>query len=149
MNHSFYYLLAFCAGGALSVQLGVNSQLKAVLGHPVMAALVSFLVGTVALIMYFLLFQRESLSTVANLSGMAWYKWSGGLIGAMFISGVIIIAPRIGAANTAALVVAGQVLLALLLDHYGLLGFIQHPFNMMRFIGAALLIGGVFLILKN
>ncbi len=149
MNTSIYYALAVCAGLALATQAGVNSQLRTSLGSPVMAALISFMVGSFALLIYILLFQRQSLEALTNLQTISWHKWTGGLIGALYVTGVIIVAPKIGATNTAGLIVAGQILFALFLDHFGLLGFVQHTFNGMRLAGAALLIAGVFLILKN
>lgn len=149
MNNSIYYILAICAGLGIATQTGVNAQLRTAVGNPVIAALISFLVGSFALLIYILFFQRESLGGISNLGNISWHKWTGGLIGALYVSGVIIIAPRIGAANTAGLIVAGQILFALFLDHFGFLGFIQHTFNMMRLAGAFLLIAGVFLILKN
>jgi bacterial/archaeal transporter family-2 protein len=114
-----------------------------------MAALLSFLVGTFALLIYVLLFNKPDTNMVQTLQGMSLYKWTGGLIGALYVTGVIIVAPRIGATNTAGLIVAGQVLFALFLDHYGLLGFAQHSVSYMRLAGALLLIAGVFMILKN
>lgn len=149
MNNLIYYVLAICAGLAIATQTGVNAQLRTAVGNPVIAALISFLVGSFALILYILFFQSETLGGIFNLGNISWHKWTGGLIGALYVSGVIIIAPRIGAANTAGLIVTGQILFALLLDHFGFLGFIQHTFNMMRLAGAFLLIAGVFLILKN
>ncbi|MEO8795547.1 MAG: DMT family transporter [Daejeonella sp.] len=149
MNTVPFYFMAILAGIILATQAGINSQLRTVLGNPVMAALISFLVGTFALMIYILLFDRQSFSGLSSLSGMAWHKWTGGIIGAVYVTGVILVAPRIGAANTAGFIVAGQILFALFLDHYGLLGFVQHSFNLMRFLGAILLISGVFLIMKN
>lgn len=149
MNNLIYYILAICAGLGIATQTGVNAQLRTVVGNPVIAALISFLVGSFALLVFVLFFQRESLGGISNLGNISWHKWTGGLIGALYVSGVIIIAPRIGAANTAGLIVTGQILFALFLDHFGLLGFIPHSFSMMRFAGAILLISGVFLILKN
>lgn len=149
MNNTIFYILAVLAGVGIATQTGVNAQLRTIVGNPVIAALVSFLVGSFALLIYVLFFQRESLGGLSNLSNMSWHKWTGGLIGALFVSGVIIIAPRIGAANTTCLIVAGQILFALFLDHFGFLGFMQHSFNLMRLAGAFLLIAGAFLILKN
>lgn len=149
MNNSIFYILALIGGCALATQTGVNTQLRSIVGNPVLAALISFTVGTLALVVYLLIFDRQGLQGFSQLPGISWYKLTGGLIGALFVSGVIIIAPRIGAANTACLIVAGQILFALLLDHFGLLGFELHKLTIMRFFGAILLIGGVFLILKN
>ena len=133
----------------LASQSGINAQLRTAVGNPVMAALISFLVGTFFLAVYVLFFGNQTDGMLKALQEMSLYKWTGGLIGALYVTGVIIVAPRIGATNTAALIVAGQVLFALFLDHYGLLGFVQHSINYMRLAGAVLLIAGVFLILKN
>lgn len=149
MNNIFYYFLALITGIALSTQSGVNSQLRSVLGNPVLASLISFTVGTVALIIYLLVFQPGSFNALSNLQGMTWHKWTGGLLGAFIVSFIIIIAPRIGAANMVCLIVAGQIFIALVFDHFGLLGFTQHGINWIRVVGATLLIAGVFLILKN
>lgn len=149
MNNLIYYALAIIAGVMLSTQAGINAQLRTAVGDPVMAALVSFLVGTAALLIYVLIFNKENAGLMDSLKDMSLYKWTGGLIGALYVTGVIIVAPRIGATNTAGLIVAGQILFALFLDHYGLLGFIQHSISYMRVAGALLLIAGVFMILKN
>lgn len=149
MNNVLYYFLALCGGMALATQTGVNAQLRSVVGNPVLATLISFLVGTFALLIYLLAFERGSFSSVSNTSGMPLYKWTGGLIGAVYVCGVIILAPKIGAANLLGLIVAGQVLFALILDHYGLLGFAQHSINGYRLAGACLLIAGVMLIVRN
>ena len=149
MNNLIYYALAIIAGVMLSTQAGINAQLRTAVGDPVMAALVSFLVGTAALLIYVLIFNKENTGLMDSLKDMSLYKWTGGLIGALYVTGVIIVAPRIGATNTAGLIVAGQILFALFLDHYGLLGFVQHSISYMRVAGALLLIAGVFMILKN
>ena len=149
MNNLFYYVLAILAGIMLSTQAGINAQLRTVVGNPALAALISFLVGTFVLFIYVLLFSDHQPKVINPLRAMSVYKWSGGVIGAMYVTGIIIVAPRIGATNTAALIVAGQILFALFLDHFGLLGFVQHSINYMRLAGALLLIAGVFLILKN
>ena len=149
MNNIIYYILAFVAGFGLITQTGVNSQLRATLGNPVLAAMVSFLIGTFSLLLYILIFERSNLGVLNNLRGMQWHKWTGGLIGAFFVTSVVIFAPRIGAANTMCLIIAGQILFALFLDHFGYLGFAQHSFNVWRFAGAVLVIGGVFLIVNK
>lgn len=149
MNNIFYYVLALLAGVALATQTGINAQLRSVVGSPVLATLISFLVGTLVLVLYLLFFERDSWQSVQHFKGMPIYKLLGGLIGAAYVCSVIILAPRIGAANLLALIVGGQILFALFLDHYGLLGFEQHSFNLFRLAGAGLLIAGVMLILKN
>jgi bacterial/archaeal transporter family-2 protein len=75
-----------------------------------------------------------------------WYAWSGGLFGGVFILLAILLLPTLGAATLFALVVAGQVLIAVTLDHFGAFGLTPHPIGMTRLAGAALLIAGVVLI---
>lgn len=149
MNNLVYYFLALLAGVALATQTGVNAQLRSVVGSPILATLISFVVGTVVLILYLVIFERDSFDSVRQMKGMAFYKILGGVIGAAYVSSVIVLAPRIGAANLLGLIVGGQILFALFLDHYGFLGFEQHSFNIFRLAGACLLIGGMMLILKN
>ncbi len=71
--------------------------------------------------------------------------YAGGLLGAVYVVGVIALAPRLGALLTFALVIAGQLLASLLLDHLGLL-YPRHPVNLPRLLGALLLLAGVVLI---
>lgn len=150
MNSNIYYLLAFVVGVGLSIQTGLNSQLRTALGSPIMAALISFIVGGFVLLAYAFIFQRQqSIACFANMGTIAWYKWVGGFLGAFYVAGVIFVAPQIGIANTTALVVAGQLIFALLLDHFGWLGFNQHSLSFVRVIGVGLLVLGVMLILRK
>ena len=75
-----------------------------------------------------------------------WYAWSGGVFGAAFILLAILLLPSLGAATLFALVIAGQVLAAVTLDHFGAFGLTPHPVSAARLAGAALLIAGVVLI---
>ena len=66
--------------------------------------------------------------------------------GAFFVTATVVLAPKLGAASMVALIVAGQMLMSVFLDHYGLLGFPLHPINWARMVGMCLLVGGVVLI---
>ncbi|HKG23450.1 MAG TPA: DMT family transporter [Blastocatellia bacterium] len=140
-----FLLIALIAGAFIPVQTGVNSQLSRWVGHPVLASLVSFLVGTAALLAYTLTL-RIPLPAPNSLNQSPWWVWTGGLLGAFFVTASIIVAPRLGAAITVALIIAGQLLVALALDHFGLLGFPERPLNGWRVLGAILLVIGVALI---
>lgn len=149
MSNIFFYFLALLGGMALAAQGGINAQLRRVVGSPVMATFISFLVGTFLILIYLILFERNSFPSLTQVRSMPLYKWSGGLIGALFVCSVIVLAPKIGAANMLGLIVAGQMIFAMILDHYGLLGFMQHSINFYRVAGVILLITGVVLIVKN
>jgi len=144
----FWFLLAFLTGMAVSIQSGVNSQLRQALNNPVLAATISFGSGFIALLCFQGLVQG-GLPTLATIRNVDWWKWTGGLLGAIYVTTVIITIPRIGAASLVSLSVAGQLVAAILLDHYGLLGFAQHPANVWRMLGGMLIIAGVLLVVRN
>ena len=140
-----FLLLALAAGVLLPVQAGLNAQLRSALGSPVAAALVSFLVGTAGLATVAVLLRTPLLLGRAWAGTTPW-QWGGGLIGAVYVLAAIVLAPRLGAATLIAAVVAGQMITALVLDHYGLVGFPVHALTPVRLLGAALVIAGVILI---
>jgi bacterial/archaeal transporter family-2 protein len=143
----FYFILAFVAGMALTIQVGINSTLRRGLGNPGMATLVSFLVGTAGLAL-FLLLTRTNLPTRAAIASVPAWAWFGGLVGAFYVATTVIAGPRLGSATLLALVVLGQLLASLVIDHYGWIGFPEHPISGLRILGAILLFGGVLLIVR-
>jgi bacterial/archaeal transporter family-2 protein len=143
----FYYVLAFVAGMALTIQVGINSTLRHGLGNPALATLVSFIVGTVGLVL-FLLLTRTSLPTRAAIASVPPWAWFGGLVGAFYVATTVIVGPRLGSATLLALVILGQLLAALVIDHFGWIGFPQHSISAVRIAGAVLLFSGVLLITR-
>src|SRR3954470_21912039 len=85
-------LLALAAGVLLPVQAGVNAQLRSVLGSPLAAGLVSFLVGSAGLALVTLVL-RVPIPLRAAWAGSAWWQWTGGLIGAVYVLSIIVLAP--------------------------------------------------------
>lgn len=146
MPKEIYYLLALLAGLAIAVQTGVNAQLRLAVSNPTLTALLSFTVGTVILSLYVLATSYHTLPSLHTLANISWWKWLGGLMGAFYITTVIIIAPRIGAANTLGFIVAGQLISAVIFDHFGLVGFVVRQVSVLRVLGVIFLILGVYLI---
>lgn len=147
MNY-LYILLAFLTGIAISVQAGVNANLRQSLTSPVLAAAISFGTGFLSLLLM-LVASGASAPSVETVRQVSWWQWTGGLIGAVYVTTVIVSVPKIGTANLVSLSVAGQLLAAVVLDHYGLLGFALHPANGWRLLGMALIVGGVLLVVRN
>jgi transporter family-2 protein len=142
-----YFVLAFCAGAAIATQAIVNGQLTAsVGGNTVVAALISFFVGGVLLAL--IAFSRGGMaSALATLPSVSLWKYLGGFLGAGFIFSTTFLAPRIGLANVLALVIAGQLIASLTIDHLGLLGAMQRPVSVTKLGGAVVLLLGVSMIL--
>lgn len=141
------YLLGLGVGIGLVVQVGMNGTLRALLGSPIVAALISFVVGSIALA-GFVAVTRAPLPVRAQLAAVPAWAWLGGILGAFYVASSVIVGPRLGAATLLALVVLGQLGTSLVVDHFGWLGFAQHSITAVRLLGAGLLFAGVVLIVR-
>jgi transporter family-2 protein len=138
-------VIALVVGAGLAAQVGFNGGLKARVGHPTPAALISFATGTIALIAYGL--ATRTFGPFDGALGGPWWIWMGGLVGAVYVVSAAAYGPRLGAAAWMGLVIAGQVLASLAFDHFGMLEFAVHPLNAGRVVGAVLLLAGVVMVL--
>ena len=139
--------LPLLAGAILPLQAGINGLLARQLPSVLAAALLSFVVGTLALLLL-VLGQRE-LPSLAALRGLQWWHWSGGLLGAFFITTAAFAGPRIGALLFMALVLAGQLGMAMLLDHFGWVGYREAPISLGKVAGLLLIVLGIWLIRRG
>ena len=140
--------LALLAGVFVPFQTGCNTALTRSFSSGLYASLVVFIVAAVAMAAAILL-QRQAIPAAAQMASAHWYAWTGGgVLGAAYIFLLIYLAPRLGIANATGFVVAGQLFTAILFDHFGFMGFPVHAINWQRLTGAALLIGGLYLIKK-
>ena len=140
-----WVLIALGAGGVIAVQSAVNSRLGRELGNPALATLVSFAIGLVFVVLYCLA-ARVALPPSGTLLRVPVWGWFGGVLGAFYVAAVIVTTARLGVGAMAGLTVAGQMVTAVVLDHFGLLGLERHPVSPGRLLGVALLIFGVFLL---
>jgi transporter family-2 protein len=140
-------LLVFFAGAMVAAQAPTNSMLAKAGGSPILAALISFCVGTVALLLVWL--ATPNRPGVSAFAGLPWYAWIGGFYGAVFVAVAAYAAPRIGVASLITIGIAGQIAMALMLDHFGALGLEREPINFGRVAGAVLVIAGVVLVRRS
>ena len=146
-NNYFFIFLAIFAGMAMPTQGVVNSKLAGYVDSPVSAAFISFAVGTVALFVYMLL-TGVPLSGLASSKNAPLVAWIGGFLGAFFVTVMATVVPKIGVALAFSLAIGGQMLVTLLIDHFGWLGVPEKPINLYRVLGAAMITIGVVLIRK-
>jgi len=138
------YLLIVAAGVGVAFQQVLNANLRSEIGSPWWAGVVSFFVGFVAITLAALVADGPRLPLPT--AGGSWISWIGGVFGAIFITVLVLMVPRFGAATVIAFVVVGQMLGSLAFDHFGILGLAQEPASPIRLLGAACLILGVVLI---
>ena len=139
-------VIAVVIGTLLPLQALINARLGAQTQGPLYASFVSFLVGT-CLLGALLLVTRTPWSPGQPLLSLPPWIWLGGAIGALFVFAATLLVPRLGAASLICLVVLGQVVASLLLDHFGVLGP-QRPADALRVFGALLVIAGAALVVK-
>lgn len=148
MNPSLIALLiVVLAGGATALQAPTNAKLATAVASPVNAAFISFAVGTTVLgIVAALMHTRPDFAAARALP---WYAWLGGVYGACFVVAAAWGVPRLGVAMTITLMVGGQLLLSLVLDHFGALGVPRQPLNLGRIAGVGLVLAGVLLVRRS
>ncbi|HCY85496.1 MAG TPA: EamA-like transporter family protein [Desulfobacteraceae bacterium] len=143
----FLILLAIVSGAALPIQAALNAKMGKVIEDPVYAALISFVVGSLGLMAYVIAVKTD-LTAISRTLDAHWSVWTAGILGAFYVTCVIILAPKLGVALTFGLVVTGQLGISLIIDHYGFLGIPAHAINWPRIAGISLIIAGVTLIRK-
>jgi len=146
-----YYLyttLAFFLGFLLPVQVGINSELARFINSPVLAALISFAVGSICLLACIVVL-KIPFPALGKAVAIPIWVWGGGIIGAAVVLGSIIVGPKIGALALVGILLAGQLIASVLIDHFGWLGFPIQKINVIRLIGILLLVGGLYLIRRN
>jgi len=141
-------LVAIMVCSLIPVQSVVNSRLGAQLANPLLAALISFATGTMALIALYLAVHSD-VPRIPTETRIPWYLFTGGIIGVVFITAAILLVPHIGPGNFVAASVVGQLTVALIMDHWGILGVSQQTLSPARVLGAVLLIAGTLLIQRG
>jgi len=141
-----FMALALALGAVLPMQAAINARLAKTAGNPVMAAFISFAVGTIALMLFLIIAGQFQFRFISSQS--PWWIWTGGLLGTFFVAGILVLLPRLGVVLSFSLVLAGQMFAAILFDQFGWMGLAIKEISMGKIIGSILLIIGVILIRK-
>src|SRR5262245_58311891 len=139
MDRGLAVILTACAGGLIALQAPINAGLGKATGS-LPAALVSFLVGTLALgTIVVLIVKAGGLSSSFDVS---WYYLTGGLLGAVYVANALVADTAIGAGGVAAATITGQLTASVAIDRLGLFGLDQVPLSPERVLGVVLLLAG-------
>ncbi len=148
MKTILFLFLAFCAGGLLPVQGSINAHLGKSLNHPLQATFISFF-GAILFLLLLLAALHPPLPSFSQLKATPAFYYSGGIYGVIFVSTILMLAPHIGIANTLVATIVGQLIISVILDHFGLFGLERHPVNGLRLLGCAGLLVSLYLIQKT
>lgn len=143
----FIMLLLVLAGAATAFQGPTNARLALAAGSTINAAFISFAVGTVALGLVVLFLQARP--DTQALRTLPWWGWIGGLYGCLLVSALAWGVPKLGVATTLVLAITGQMVMGVILDHFGALGTQPHPISLTRIGGIVLVIGGMLLVRRG
>ena len=145
MNNMLLIVLMACGGLAVAVQPSINARLAQKVGS-YESSLISFAVGTLAMIVIVMISGRGS---VREVTAASWWELSGGLLGAYFVTMTIIAVPRLGTTAVMAIIITGQLITGALLDQFGAFGMRQIPLTSVRGIGILLLCLGASLVVRR
>jgi bacterial/archaeal transporter family-2 protein len=140
-------VLALIAGFLMAVQAPTNAILGKASGSPVVAAFISFVVGTLAL--GAMVAATSGRLFAPELKAVPWYAWLGGLYGAFFVAIAAFGAPKIGVGPLLTAAIGGQLIGAIVLDHFGMLGLTRQPVSMEKLAGVALVLFGAWLVRRG
>ncbi|ROV54423.1 DMT family transporter [Neisseria chenwenguii] len=130
-----YILMALAAGAALASQAAINSRLaQAMLGQPLVSAMLSFAIGAITLLLL-CLWKSDLSGALGNLPQQPLWKLTGGILGAGFVFTTVFLAPKIGITNMLFFVIIGQLCTAALIDHFGFFGMAVRPFTLPQLLG--------------
>ncbi len=140
-----FIIFALLIGLLLPTQAPMNATFAKAVGHPLWGAILSLSVSTL-LILPMLFYFKVSAPNLSQIGQLPWWAWFGGTVGAIFVASAVVLVPKIGIANFSVLAIGGQVIGALILDHFGLLNMPVRPLNLTKLLGTIIMIGGILLV---
>ncbi len=147
MDRGLAVVLTAFVGGLIALQAPINSQLGRAVGT-FQGALVSFVLGTVVLVII-AAFAKGGFGTIGEARGLSWYYLTGGVLGAIYVTTVLVTVRSLGAGPVVAATIAGQLSASLVVDQLGILGVQKDPITATKVVGVLLLAAGVYLIVRE
>lgn len=145
INVGWVAAAALC-GGVLPVQGALNAGVAKVVGAPLVVSFMSFVVATAGMAAVLAAVVAAGTHARPRLAGLAtvpWWAWLGGPVGVCYVTTVFLALPVIGAAATVGFTIAGQQVVSILIDRFGLFGLQKSPISGIRLAGTMVLLAGV------
>jgi transporter family-2 protein len=147
-NDLIYLVLALVTGALIPIQASTNSIFSKSIGNPLITGLMVFIVGLVAMIIFIVL-SGTAFPVRHQLVPAPLYSYLGGIIVAAYVVMITILVPRIGVGTSIGLIVTGQIICAVIIDHFGLFSVPVHSISITRIAGVLLMIAGICLVMKK
>jgi len=143
------YGFVIVAGALNAVQAGCNSSLNKVIEQPVAAALMILVIAFSGILTLGVISGQLGVPEITSFHRVPWWGWIGGLLGATFLMSMLLFAHRIGAGAFMGLSVTAAIITSVALDHFGMVGFKEHPVGWLRLLGCGLMVAGVGLVARH
>ncbi|AZZ60145.1 DMT family transporter [Oenococcus sp. UCMA 16435] len=141
----FSIIIGLSIGIGLPMQTAINSRLRNAFSSPLLSSMTSFTIGAIFLAIVTLL-ATHSLGVSASLiKSQPWWIWIGGLLGVIYLTGNILLFPHLGGVQTVIMPIVGQIIMSMLIDNFGWFNSPIHVLNIIRILGAFMVLVGVFL----
>ncbi len=147
MDRGAAVILTAAVGGLIALQAPINSMLGKATGS-FQAAFLSFAIGTV-LLAVIAAFAKGGFGTMGEARTLSWIYLTGGVLGAAYVTTVLVTVRELGAGPVVAATIAGQLSASVVLDQFGLLGLPKDPITVSKVIGVLLLAAGVYLVVRD
>ncbi len=136
----FLLLLAVVLGAAISIYMPMNGAIAKVAGSPIVANVLFYFVGLLTSLALLGLF--GDFKTLLKLKNLPPFLLITGVMSALMVLGTIFLLPQLGAGKLFLLQIVGQIIMALIVSHFGLFESAQDPITLQKIIGAAFLVVG-------
>lgn len=140
--------MALLVGALIPFQAAANAHAGRTLGHPFWGAALSLGISLLVTLPILALAKAPQPNLAGALQG-PWWLWIGGVLGALYVASTTVLVPRLGAGNFLVAVIAGQMVTAIVIDHFGLMGLETRPLSLTRVAGVLMMLGGVLLVQKR
>ncbi|GHN02050.1 membrane protein [Cytophagales bacterium WSM2-2] len=147
-NTMIYLTLALLTGALIPIQASTNAAFSKSTGNPLVTGLMVFVVGLAAMAVLAVT-MRVNWPTLQQLSSAPVYGYLGGIIVATYVVMITILVPRIGVGTAIGLIVTGQILCAVAIDHFGLFSVQVRSIDLGRLAGIILMIIGVYFVMRK
>ena len=147
-NDIIFLSLALITGALIPIQAATNAAFSKSIGNPFVTGLMVFIIGMVVMIL-FILISGTTFPTRQQIMSTSLYSYLGGIIVATYVVMITILTPRLGVGTAIGLIVTGQIICAVIIDHFGLFNVAVHSISITRLAGVLLMIAGIYLVMKK
>ena len=140
-------LLGLAGGIGMPMQTSINAHLGKRVGSPFTAAMLNFMVGLSALLVVTVIWEHGLAIPLGNVFAAPPWVLMGGMFAVVFVTGNVLLMPRLGSVQTAILPALGQIIMGTLVDTFSWFNSAQKAMSPLRVLGVALVFCGVVMII--